>query len=325
MPTLKNKNILLISPNFFNYEIEIKKELKHLGAHVTLLPDRPFTSPLIKAIARYARALILPLFDFFYRRTISSQGAYDIIFVIQGEGLSINTLKNIRNKNPKALMILYMWDSFKNKKNLIGHIDYFDKVYTFDPDDAKNLKLNFKPLFFLGQHKASNKRNIYDLSFVGTMHSDRFFVAYTLKKSLKSIKKVFFYFYLQASWMYWFHKCFNSKFTFAKREYFFTQSMARSEVLKLFSQSFSILDVEHPNQKGLTMRTFESLGLGKKLITTNVNIKDYDFYDSNNIYILDRKNIRPIPESFFKKPYKALDRVLREKYSLSTWLKDILT
>ena len=52
----------------------------------------------------------------------------------------------------------------------------------------------------------------------------------------------------------------------AKREYFFTQSMARSEVLKLFSQSFSILDVEHPNQKGLTMRTFESLGLGKKLI-----------------------------------------------------------
>ena len=55
MSTLKNKNILLISPNFFNYEIEIKKELKHLGAHVTLLPDRPFGSPLIKAIARYAR------------------------------------------------------------------------------------------------------------------------------------------------------------------------------------------------------------------------------------------------------------------------------
>jgi hypothetical protein len=325
MPTFKNKKILLISPNFFNYEIEIEGELKSQGAYVKRLPDRPFASPLIKALTRYARFLMLPLFDFFYQQAIKSDIIYDIVFVIQGEGLSINTLKNIRKRNPRALMVLYMWDSFKNKKSLITHIDCFDKVFTFDPDDAKKFKLNFKPLFFVRQSIMLSQKNIYDISFVGTMHSDRFFIANTLQKTLKPNKKFFFYFYLQAPWMFWFHKFFNSKFAFAQRESFSTKSMKRSDVTKLFRKSFSILDIEHPNQKGLTMRTFECLGLKRKLITTNINIKNYDFYSSNNIYILDRKNIKPIPETFFKKPYRPLKKGLYEKYSLRAWLGDILS
>ena len=33
------------------------------------------------------------------------------------------------------------------------------------------------------------------------------------------------------------------------------------------------------------MRTFEALGAGKKLITTNKEIKKYSFYESNNIFL----------------------------------------
>ena len=39
------------------------------------------------------------------------------------------------------------------------------------------------------------------------------------------------------------------------------------------------------------MRTIEiALGMRKKSITTNLDIKEYDFYDKNNILIIDRKN-----------------------------------
>lgn len=50
------------------------------------------------------------------------------------------------------------------------------------------------------------------------------------------------------------------------------------------------IEIQHPSQKGLTTRAFESLGTKTKLITTNPAIRQYDFYNSNNILIIDRNN-----------------------------------
>ena len=41
----------------------------------------------------------------------------------------------------------------------------------------------------------------------------------------------------------------------------------------------AVLDIEHPKQVGLTMRTFEVLASGRKLITTNRSIINHEFYD----------------------------------------------
>ena len=59
--------------------------------------------------------------------------------------------------------------------------------------------------------------------------------------------------------------------------------MSQEEIISLISKSKAILDINHPSQVGLTMRTFETLGANKKLITTNENIKIYDFFDKENI------------------------------------------
>lgn len=50
------------------------------------------------------------------------------------------------------------------------------------------------------------------------------------------------------------------------------------------------------------MRTFESL-VPEKLITTNKEIKKYPFYNSNNIFVIDRNNIQ-LDENFFKQNMK---------------------
>jgi hypothetical protein len=86
--------------------------------------------------------------------------------------------------------------------------------------------------------------------------------------------------------------------------------------------SKAIIDIEHPKQKGLTIRTFEVLGKEIKLITTNKNIIEYDFYNEANISVIDRNN-PVIDDNFLNKPYQPLSPKLYYKYSIDGWLEDI--
>ena len=59
-----------------------------------------------------------------------------------------------------------------------------------------------------------------------------------------------------------------------------------------------------------------------KLITTNKDIKNYDFYNPNNIFVWD-ENTKEIPDSFFELQYQELPKEIFEKYSLKTWIKTV--
>jgi hypothetical protein len=66
------------------------------------------------------------------------------------------------------------------------------------------------------------------------------------------------------------------------------------------------------------------MGLQKKLITTNSDIKNYDFYNPNNILIIDIK--RPeIPKAFFENEYEKLPEDIYNKYTLSGWIKNVFS
>ena len=87
--------------------------------------------------------------------------------------------------------------------------------------------------------------------------------------------------------------------------------------------SFAIFDIEHPLQRGLTIRSIEALGAGKKLITTNKSIVEEDFYNPKNIYILDRESLLEIPLSFFDSPFQPIAEDIYYKYSISGWIDEI--
>ena len=94
------------------------------------------------------------------------------------------------------------------------------------------------------------------------------------------------------------------------------------EILNLYKSSTIILDINHPFQSGLTMRTFEALGAGKKLITTNGNIRKYPFYNINNVLVISR-NENIFPETFFQSKYLEYDSEFYKYYSIEGWLLSI--
>ena len=76
---------------------------------------------------------------------------------------------------------------------------------------------------------------------------------------------------------------------------------------------------------GLSFRIFESLKYSKKLVTTNLIIKDYDFYNENDFFVWqkDKSSNKEFLE-FLDSKYTTLDAGIIEKYSFSNWINRLL-
>lgn len=65
------------------------------------------------------------------------------------------------------------------------------------------------------------------------------------------------------------------------------EQLEYSKYLELISESKAILDICNPGQDGLTQRVMEAAFAGKKLISTNSTINDYNLFCAENVWILD--------------------------------------
>lgn len=320
---LKNKKVLLIAPQFFGYEQEILKEIEQRGAKVDFLLDRPFRSAFLKAVTRLRRQWIMAAAERYYQRCTDWSGDYDYILVVNGQTLSARLLDKWRASFTRAKFFLYMWDSFDNRKNVLETLRFFDHVFTFDQMDAEKYGVNFRPLFFSkGFEGRGNIAPEWDASFIGTAHTDRYAVVSKIARQISGEARSYYYLFLQAKWVYWLYRLINPAFKSAKISDFKFAPLSKAEVQHVFFSSRCILDVEHPRQTGLTMRTLETLGARKKLITTNAAVKTYDFYSPSNICVIDRE-APVIPKDFLISAYAELDPVIYQRYRLAGWLDEI--
>lgn len=68
-----------------------------------------------------------------------------------------------------------------------------------------------------------------------------------------------------------------------KREYIITNQMRYKDMQYHLACSNVILDLPFQGQNGYTHRLIEALANGKKVITTNSNIKNESFFNSEQI------------------------------------------
>lgn len=326
MRPLRGQRVLLVAPRFFGYECDIRQELQRQGAVVDWLPDRAFDTPAMVALTRLRPGLILPAADRLYRRMLTDFGAmnYDTILVINGQTLSPQLRAELRARFPAARMVLYMWDSLLNRPGMKDDLDRFDATFTFDPDDARRFGMRLRPLFFNSRFEMSPREPFdYHLSFVGTAHTDRFAVVDRLRTNLPPGLRTYWYLYLQAPWVYYAYKLSKPGMRDAKRGNFQYVPLAKDALSEVFAASRAIVDIEHPQQRGLTMRTFETLGASKKLISTNDEVRGYDFYHPQNICVIDRRSPRLAP-GFLDSPLVPLAPELYYRYSLAGWVEEVL-
>lgn len=326
---LKGKHILFIAPAFFNYEIEIKKKMEEMGAVVYFYDERPMKNSIFRALIKVAPSLFKTYsYNYFHNiLELHKNNQIDYVLVIKSEMIPISILKEFKTYFKDAKKILYLYDSVDNLKGTLDRAAFYDKVVTFDRIDAKAYSgFHFRPLFYTDDYvcNSNSEKYEYDLAFFGTIHSDRYKILKQIKAQASQYKlRGYWFFYLQAAFMFYWYCLTKPYFKLSEKNEFTTQKLSSSQIANQVSKTKVIIDIESPGQNGLTMRTIEMLGQKKKLITTNPEVRFYDFYNPDNILIVDRDKPQ-ISLDFMEKPYRSIPDSIYNKYHISSWIIEVL-
>lgn len=318
------KRILVVAPDFFNYYRLICHSLEESGWEVVYLPDRPPVGSLGKIGIRKARSLFAPYLNAFYKAKIEELGRFDRILIIKGEGITEQTMSVLRTNSPGAKITLYLWDGIRNVPGGQSLSRLVDDVFTFDPEDAKVFGFKLQPLFYVAaSEKIEVKVPRFLVSFVGSIHSDRLKVISAVRKALRHRDDLYVFVYFPSKIIFYFRKFFDPSFRLFSPGELTLKSISKDAVEDVFRSSRAVLDIQHPKQTGLTMRTLETLALGKKLITTNQTVVQYPFYNAKNICVIDRQN-PVVPEEFFNSEVDQASVDLVKSYELQCWVNSVI-
>lgn len=326
---LNNKKILFLCPLFFNYHKKLIRAMESMGAQVDYFDERPSNTFLSKALLRINRNFVTVQINKHYEEITSKikDKEYDYVFICQAEATPMSFLRVVRNMNPNARLVLMLWDSVANKVNTLEKLDLFDEVFSFDKKDCDKFGLTFRPLFFDKEYEELSKAEtefVYDLFFVGTVHSDRYLILNEVRQQFeKNNLNVFYFLYIPSKIMYYQRKLLTSELKGSEITDFSFIGLPSEQLTAKLKQSKAVVDIQHPKQTGLTMRTIEMLGANKKIITTNKDIQHYDFYHQNNICIVDRNSV-VVPAEFMTAPYVPVDDYIKERYSINYFVLNVL-
>ena len=99
-----------------------------------------------------------------------------------------------------------------------------------------------------------------------------------------------------------------------------SKALKYSEMLNEIQQAKYLLEFHNTSiHNGLSFRVFEALYFKKKLITNNPEVKNYDFYNPNNILIWEGQNYDDILP-FLDTEYIEVASEIYQKYSFSNWI-----
>ncbi len=323
---VKGKNVLFISPEFFAIDKNIIRVLEENGATVTWFDERSVKSSFGRAVNSICPQFFTKQSDLYYQNILDQiKATIDVVLVIKGDMISKKTMVNMRIKFPEAEFILYLYDPIRNIRGINNKLHLYDRVISFERDDCEKYGFEFRPLFCSIERdiEGTTTEPEYDICFYGTMYGDRFSVVEQMRKYCKENSIRFYHFcFLRGRFMAFFYFLTNSGFRRLGAKAISYKPKTTKEIADIVAGTKAILDVNDIHQGGLTNRTLETLISGKKLITTNFSIKDYDLYNENNVYIIDREHVA-FDRVFLEKEYVRLPQSITEKYTAEGWVKDV--
>ncbi|OCB77776.1 hypothetical protein B0A79_10655 [Flavobacterium piscis] len=234
----------------------------------------------------------------------------DVIVVIKGDFIDPKSVLELKKYGKKT--IAYFNDNTYRCPKIIRVIPNFHKVFSFEKEDCERYNLNFATNWIYSAVPVVSGKPFEYQVFNIISKDKRLPILAKIAKNLKGNNishKIFVY-----------DRKFKRKTSTIE---YITNHIPLSEIKEYIDSSQVLLDVNRKGQNGLTFRVFESIGLQKKLITTNSDIANYDFYNPNNILIIDHKN-PDIPVSFFEKEYEKIPDAIFNKYTLDGWIENVV-
>jgi methylmalonyl-CoA mutase cobalamin-binding subunit len=329
----RRRRVLFLGSPFFGYYQHIIEAFESHGFDVDHYNDRPSENSFLKAAIRVRPALVDRIVDRYQAKIISETRAhrYDLIFVVNGKAFTPAFINELKSHQRDAETVLYLWDAIGLYPHVLGFAPLFDRRYTFDSADAATYpSFTLWPLFYTDDYRAIGEAATveefeHDIINVCSAHANRYTLMKWLVPDLRAAGlRVFSYLYLNRL-QFVYNRVRLKAFAQARAREFNFRTLPVPDYIALLRRSKAVLDVSHSAQTGLTIRTIETLGARRKLVTTNVDVKNYDFYDPSRVLIIDaeRPDVSAIKE-FVALPQDELDPTIYRHYGIHNWVGEMI-
>lgn len=236
--------------------------------------------------------LRLPGKSLFYNREIITENKVLVV----GEALiTYDYMRWLHKHCPTCKIILFFDNPVNPKYSPDGFSDEWCTKWTSDKADAEKYNLHlYQGGGYFRQWKASKTNPPeYDVFYIGK-DKKRLELLKRIEEALNSHgAKTLFYITWERGWQ-------------KKDDGIHKPFLPYDGVLDYIGKSRAILHLIEGAQNGITLRIQESLIHRVKLITDDVNIVDYDFYNPNNIFILGRDDLNGL-RAFLDAPYVEVE------------------
>ena len=237
---------------------------------------------------------------------------YDVVIIFDGiRGRDV--LEFIRRKNKRIKIKIYYINTMdETDRKAPANYEGFDcDFYTFDPDDAKKFGMKFKHFYYGGADVCLDGiKIINDVFFVGAD-----------KERLNSLKRLQIQFKRLGISYKMIITGTPHKFYSKDDKKLLSPPISYDEVIQSVAESRAVLDITKDRQSGITLRPMEAMMLDKKLVTNNPNVKKYDFYNPENIFILQERDIEELP-IFLRSAVVPVPNSIKNEYRFEEWSKE---
>lgn len=230
----------------------------------------------------------------------------DHVLIVNASLFRKDILALLRSKTNK--FIAYNYDSLARMPLPENHDTLFDNIFSFDVNDvASNNELSLLTNYIYLDKNINPKPKNKAFMILSKSHERE--VILSKIADIFDSKNLNYEFIVA-----------NPSTKRVNKKIHLTEHHVKLDIVEEKMKNAEILiDLVRNNQTGLSFRFFEAMALHKKVITNNQTIKQYDFYNENNILVIDNENII-IPDTFLNSKYQHLPEGLYKKYTVEHWI-----
>ena len=312
-------NVLLIGLNYHTYTSEIVKELRQSG-HVVHFHDIQPGKPWLKVLRKFSPSSYPAALDSYHAGILADERGWqaDMVLFIQVHQMSQANMAALRRDHARAEFVLYNWDAISNH-DYRPYLHHFDRIYTFDPQDAGAHGLHYLPLFCIPafqnlRQRDSSGKSVYTVGNI--VNPKRYEAIQSFQRHCRS-SGIAFRKYLVGS---------THAMTMLLREGHVPwdvslRSISQPDFVDLIETSSAVFDFANHRQVGYTMRTIENLCAGKKIITNNPAIRAEAFCTDDRVHVFEGFDFRGV-QAFLETPLRNPTATFPE-FHLSSFVRQL--
>ena len=322
-PPTRPRCLLILPRGFYSFSSVLTRGLAALGFDSSVANDEYPESFFGKIISK----LGLPLSHAITRRVLMRQylagQQYDLILVIKGRGLDAGAAASLLQHG--RTVVGYHFDSFRFDSGPARWHASLPRVCTFDYRDAKERGLAVVELFtsmppLAADAVAAPRR--YKVSAVLRNHSQR--LAY-LDRVLGALgplppEQTFLYIFEANALTLVANFLRHPRLYLKYRHAISHQPLPYDQYVTAIAGSEFTIDYAHPKQTGITIRCFEALSAGTRLISNNPSVLRSAHFSADNVLVFGndgdasalRKQVQALPADPPTARRRTVDDFLRE-------------